>query len=213
MAELLREIAPIEVEVDEIPVHIRPLEKRDHDRARRAYGMLSEESRMNRFWEKPRELSPSRAESLTNTDNRNHVAWFALPRDEDDPIPGYGAASFWRDEVDGEKAELAFTVGDQWQRRGFATLLFSILWFDGWRTGIRQFDGFCRLKNTAMAGWWESIGGEVQEGPRQFELRFELQEPKQFVETIAFGMPSNSRRVDIAEWMREWLEKIDGETE
>lgn len=213
MAKFLHEIAPLEAEVDGIPVHVRPLEKRDLDRARRAYAMLSEESRMNRFWEKPRELSPSRAKSLTDTDNRNHVAWFALPRDESDPIPGYGAASFWRDENKGDRAELAFTVGDQWQRRGFATLLFSILWFEGWRIGIQKFDGYCRLKNTAMAGWWESIGGEVHEGSRQFELSFELQDPKKFVEKIAFGMPGSPRRVEVAEWMREWLDTVDGEAE
>jgi len=202
---LLRDVAPLKAELGEILTWLRPLEKSDRDRARRGYAMLSEESRMNRFWEKPRELSHSRAETLTDTDNHNHVAWVALPGD-DAEIPAYGAASFWRDEVDPTRAELAFTIGDQWQRNGFATLLFSILWFDGWRTGLRHFEGYCRLGNTAMVAWWESIGGVVEERGRQFELRFEMQKPESFVERIGFGMPKGVKQVEVAEWMQQWLE-------
>lgn len=208
MADLLRHSAPLDVEVGGLVVRLRPLAASDRDRARRAYSMLSEESRMNRFWEKPSELSPSRAESLTDTDNDDHVAWVALPVD-DEEIPAYGAASFWRDSVGSNYAELAFTVGDRWQRMGFATLLFSILWFDGWRTGIRRFEGFCRLRNTAMAAWWESVGGTVDEHKHRFELTFDLEDPERFMENTAFGMPSDPRQVDVAEWMQRWLEITD----
>ncbi|MEX2580019.1 MAG: GNAT family N-acetyltransferase [Verrucomicrobiales bacterium] len=209
MARLLRDLAPFDVTLgDDLPVRLRPLKKSDRERARRAYGLLSEESRMNRFWEKPRELSPSRAASLTDTDNRSHVAWVALPVEECE-IPAYGAASFWRDEADSEDAELAFTVGDQWQRRGFATLLFSVLWFDGWRTGLRRFHGCCRRENVAMAAWWESVGGVVVPAGRQHELAFELVSPEDFVNRISFGMPSGPRPVEVAEWMRQWLDKFE----
>lgn len=206
---LLRDIAPLSLEVGGIETSLRPLDRDDLGRARRAYSMLSVESRMNRFWEKPRELSPSRAEALTDTDNHNHVAWVALPVD-DQETPGFGGASFWRNENEPTRAEIAFTVGDPWQRSGFATLLFSILWFDGWRTGLRHFEGYCRPENTAMASWWESIGGAVEEQRRQFELHFELKAPENFVSQVGFGMPTGLRQVDVAEWMQRWLE-ITGE--
>ena len=211
MAKTIQEIAPIAVEIDGVLANVRPLEKRDFDRVRKAYSMLSEESRMNRFWEKPRELSSSRAESLTNTDNRDHIAWFALPRDENDPIPGFGGASFWRDETDSDRAELAFTVGDPWQRRGFATLLFSLLWFEGWRMGLRQFHAVCRIDNTAMVAWWKGMGGQIEEGRRQYELSLELESPEKFVERVSYGIPTSPRQVDLAEWMTVWLEMTHSE--
>ncbi|MDF1740885.1 MAG: GNAT family N-acetyltransferase [Verrucomicrobiales bacterium] len=208
-AALLRDSAPLEVALGDFEVSLRPLGAADRDRVRQGYALLSEESRMNRFWEKPGEMSQSRAESLTNTDSRDHVAWVVLPQ-EDSAIPAYGAASFWRDRSDSSSAELAFTIGDPWQRKGFASLLFSILWFDGWRTGLRSFHGVSRLRNVAMASWWESVGGEVREHRRQYELYLDLKEPQAFVDQIAFGMTAGSRQVEVAEWMQLWLEIVSG---
>ncbi|MEC5125965.1 GNAT family N-acetyltransferase [Verrucomicrobiales bacterium BCK34] len=206
---LLRHFAPLEVELGDFQVCLRPLGVADRDRVRQGYALLSEESRMNRFWEKPGEMSQSRAESLTNTDSRNHVAWVVLPQEES-AIPAYGAASFWRDSRDSSSAELAFTIGDPWQRKGFASLLFSILWFDGWRTGLRSFHGVSRRRNLAMASWWESVGGEVSEHGRQYELHLDLKEPQAFVDQIAFGITAGSRQVEVAEWMQLWLEIASG---
>lgn len=209
MASLLRDISPLEVSLPEGPeLLLRPLEKRDRERVRVAYSLLSPESRINRFWEKPAELSHVRASSLTDTDNRNHVAWAALsPRDES--LPGYAGASFWRDGEDSDRAELTFTVADAWQRHGFATLLFSIVYFDGWRSGIRRFHGSARLANTAMAGWWESMGGRVETGSRAYEMEMDLLPPEEFVEKVAFEMPPSRRRVETAEWLREWSGRLE----
>ena len=209
MAALLRHFAPLEVEIGDLLVRLRPLGAADRDRVRQGYALLSEESRMNRFWEKPGEMSQSRAESLTDTDSRNHVAWVALPQ-EGDAIPAYGAASFWRDSHDSSRAELALTIGDPWQREGLASLLFSILWFDGWRTGLRSFHGVSRLRNVAMASWWESVGGQVSEEGRRYELHLDLKEPQAFVDQIAFGIKAGSRQVEVAEWMQLWLEIASG---
>ncbi|MDF1852701.1 MAG: GNAT family N-acetyltransferase [Verrucomicrobiales bacterium] len=205
----LTTVAPLRVGLgDDLEVLLRPLGREDKERVRRAYAMLSTESRMNRFWEKPAELSESRAESLTDVDDQNHVAWAALPIEEGD-LPGYAGASFWRSEEEPEKAELAFTVADAFQRRGLATMLFSILWIEAWEVGVREFIGFCRPRNEGMISWWEGIGGTVIRGPYQAELRWVIERPEDFLNRVPFEMPPSLRRVEIAEWMERWLEKLE----
>jgi len=205
----IRELAPWEVDIPDGPrVLVRPLDSGDRERVRRAYALLSPDSRMNRFWQKSAEMSESRATSLTETDAREHVAWAALPL-RDGKLPGYAGASFWRAPEAPERAELAFTVADPWRRHGFATLLFSVLWIEGWELGVREFFGFCRPANRAMIAWWESVGGEVEPGGRQVELRLSLESPETFVQKVAFEMPPSPRRVETAEWIRYWSEEIE----
>ncbi|MAS91947.1 MAG: hypothetical protein CMO55_02025 [Verrucomicrobiales bacterium] len=208
LSGFIRDKAPFRVELSEgLPLIVRPLVKTDLDRVRRAYHLLSEESRMNRFWEKPAEINPSRAESLVDTDNEDHIAWVAL-RPDDMDFPGYGGASFWRDPEDRSRAELGFTVADSWQRHGIASLLFSLLWFDGWQMGLRQFFGSCRLQNVGMANWWEQMGGEVTRAHRRYELLLDLEDPEVFLEKVPFEMPPAAKRVEVAEWMVEWRKMV-----
>ncbi len=203
---LLRDEAPFDLALDDgLRVCLRPIVKSDEARVQRAYELLSEDSRMNRFWEKPKELSLSRAARLTDTDDAGHVAWIAI-RPDDEDFPGYAGGSFWRDAADASRAELAFTVADAWQRQGLATLLFSILWFDGWYCGIRHFYGSCRLKNVAMAEWWHDMGGAVNTADRHYQLSMDLLSPQAFINQVSYEMASSYRRVETADWMRKWLE-------
>jgi len=199
-------MAPLDLSLEDgLAVRLRPIVRSDETRVQRAYELLSEDSRINRFWEKPIGLSVSRAARLTDTDETSHVAWIAL-RPGDDDFPGYAGASFWREPEDPSKAELAFTVADAWQRRGLATLLFSILWYEGWICGVRHFHGSCRLKNVAMAEWWHGMGGVVSTADRHHQLSMVLVSPQDFVNKVAYEMSSSYRRVETADWMRKWLE-------
>lgn len=203
---LLRDEAPLELALEDgLPVCLRPIVRSDEARIRLAYELLSEESRMNRFWEKPKELSSTHAARLADTDDSSHVAWIAV-RPGDDSFPGYAGASFWRDASDPARAELAFTVADAWQRRGLATLLFSILWFDGWQIGVRHFHGSCRLTNIAMAEWWQGMGGVVESGQRIHRLSLDLISPEALVHQVSYGMTPSYRLVEAADWLRQWLE-------
>ncbi len=208
-AVLLRSLAPLEVHLEEgIAALVRPVVPDDQERVHRAYELLSEESRMNRFWEKPRELGVSRAESLTDTNESHHVAWIAL-RPGDDEWPGFAGASFWREMKDPSRAEVAFSVADAWQRKGLATLLFSILWQEGWQLGVRQFFGECRLNNTAMVEWWRGVGGNVKAGSRSCLLDLDLISPAAFLDRVTYGVADSYRAVELAGWMRRWV-KLTG---
>lgn len=203
---LLRSKAPLDVTLGEdFPVRLRPITRSDEERVHRAYELLSPESRINRFWEKSREMSAQRAKNLTDTDDSDHVAWIAL-RPNDTDFPGYAGASFWRDRENSSRAELAFTVADDWQRSGLATLLFSVLWFEGWQMGIRTFHGSCRIQNLAMAEWWEGVGGSVERGTRDFRLSLDLVSPGHFLEQVSYGMTFSYRQIEVAFWMKKWRE-------
>ncbi len=190
---------------DGLEVRLRPIVSSDRDRIQSAYGMLSSESRLNRFWEQPDQLGPSLVERLTSVDGVDHVAWIALDPGDGD-FPGFGAASFWRDPDDPTCAEIGVTVVDSWQRRGLATLLFSVLWFEGWRLGLRAFRGHSRPENRAILNWWLEQGGEVEErGARQCRMWLPLVDPESFVDRIAFDIRPTYRQIETADWLRDWL--------
>lgn len=188
---------------DGLSVRLRPIVPEDRERVHRAYELLSEESRLNRFWERPQRLGEERAERLTDVDGSDHVAWMALdPGDES--FPGFAGGSYWREADDPSRAELSFTVADAWQRRGLATLLFSILWFEGWGEGVRTFVGQCRKGNLAMVSWWADLGGSVVEEARHCQLTLALTDPEIFLERIAFEVRPSYRRIEAASWLRDW---------
>lgn len=211
---LLWDLAPLPVTLwDGTRVLLRPLRPGDEGRLQQAYAqLLSTESRYNRFWRKSDEMPVDLAARLTATDGVNHVAWAALNPD-DEQFPAFGAASFWRDAERTDRAELSFTIADDWQRRGFATLLFSILWFDGWRTGLRGLYGFSRPGNVAIRDFWRAVGGREVLSLNEAELTFDLTAPEEFVERVAFEMEPGPLRHDVAVWMQEWLVKTGEKAE
>jgi GNAT superfamily N-acetyltransferase len=110
----------------------------------------------------------------------------------------------WRDPRNPERAEIAFTVADEWQRKGLATLLFSILWIEGRESGIREYHGTARRRNLAILHWWEGIGGNIRTFGRHHEFSFPLESPDSFLQKVAFEMPPSPERVVLADWLAEW---------
>lgn len=194
---------------DGLAVRLRPIVPEDRERIQRAYDGLSEESRQNRFWERPRRLGDGLAARLADADGVDHLAWIAL-NPEDGEFPGYGGASWWRDGADPARAEISFTIADAWHRRGLATLLYSILWHEGWRCGVREFAGQCRKNNVAMVRWWTDMGGRVREESRHFDLVLALEDPAVFLERIAFAVRPSYRLIETAAWLRDWEEMGEG---
>ncbi len=188
---------------DGMGVRLRPIIPQDRERIQRAYALLSEASRYQRFWERPPQLREAHAERLSSTDGKDHVGWIAL-NPEDADFPGFGGASYWRCREDPTQAEVALTIADAWQRRGLATLLFSVLWFEGWREGIRTFTGQCLRQNRAIRRWWQEMGGQMVEESRLCRLRLDLEAPDILLQRIAFEIRPGPRRVEVAEWMRDW---------
>ncbi len=204
---MLSDHAPLELEVRlGLKAVVRPVVPEDKVRAEEAYRLLSPESRKNRFWNNTLHLSDNQLEHLTKPQDGDHHSWIAVEADPQSRLPGFGAASFWRDKADPKGAEFAATVLDQWQRQGIGTLLLSILWHEAWHLGIRHFWGIARLEHHAVCHWWESAGGVVETHPMHHELKMELSSPESFVSRRQYQLHIGSAEAELVEWFRKWHE-------
>lgn len=201
----LIEKAPFSVELEDgESVRVRPLVEGDRDRVLKFFEQLSEESRRNRFWESRNQALPKRASDLSKTDYQDHFAWVAL-HESDDTIPGLGGASCWRDADNPEKAEIGLTVADEVQRKGIGTLLLSLLWFEGWHLGIREFHGIVRNEDRDLSGWFSSLGAEVSAGSRYLEFSLKLTSPEDCIERNRYTISAGARQIILADWMQDWI--------
>lgn len=80
----LRGDAPFDrIRDDGLFVRLQPITPEDRERIHRADALLSEEARLNRFWERPAGLSAHHAERFSDVDGSDHLSWISLnPEDE-----------------------------------------------------------------------------------------------------------------------------------
>ena len=96
---------------------------------------LSEASRYKRFLAPKPRFTDAELRYLTEVDGVDHVAYVALRADA--PRELMAVARLVRDAEDPRRAEIAVTVGDEWQRRGLGKLLGDRLAMAARDRGIR----------------------------------------------------------------------------
>ena len=91
---------------------LRPIAPQDKPLLAASFERLSEESRYRRFFTVKKELSAAELDYLVDVDHRVHEAIIAI-----DPSSGeaLGIARYVRATDDGQVAEVAVTVADDWQ--------------------------------------------------------------------------------------------------
>jgi GNAT superfamily N-acetyltransferase len=144
----------VEVELrDESWVGIRPIEVGDKDALLAGFNRLSDESRYKRFLTSMDTLTPSQLAYLTEVDHHDHEALVAL-----DLAGGglVGVGRFVRE--DGDRAEAAVTVADDWQGRGLGTALTRVLAGRAVEEGIACFRALLLAQNREMFGLLEAVG-------------------------------------------------------
>lgn len=148
-------------------VVIRPLRLQDAQAFRAFVERLSPESRYGRFQYVVKEVSPALLRLLVEADPRTHVALVAT---HDGTV--VGEARYVRE---GDGAEFALAVADDWRRRGVGKRLFNELLDYARRDGLRRLDGEVLAWNQAMLGFVEQHGFRVREHPEDGRLlRIEL---------------------------------------
>lgn len=123
-------------------ITIRPLRNGDSAVVQAVFDRLGPASRLLRFGGAKNVLSPGDLELLARVDATHHVlvAWAG-----GDPI---GIGRLVRD---GNCAEVAFAVADEWQSRGVGQLLADRLAADARAAGITSFWAEVRRDNTRSA--------------------------------------------------------------
>ena len=106
---------------------VGPLLHSDGQDRAREYQTLSFASKRSRFLSAVRELTPTLLERLVDeVDGVNHVAVVLFAERDGELVPaGIGRIVRYPDQPD--TADVAVTVKDEWQRRGVATALMSLL--------------------------------------------------------------------------------------
>jgi acetyltransferase len=141
-------------------VRVRPIRPEDAARELRFFERLSERSRFQRFMQYMRELSPRMLARFTQLDYDRELALVALWEGELVAVGRYAP------NADGETAEFALVVADEWQGKGLGHALLK------------------RLCNAARAAGYRALYGHILDANRDM---LELARHLGFVEVARDG--------------------------
>jgi RimJ/RimL family protein N-acetyltransferase len=142
---------------DGTKVSLRPVRPDDKALLEEGMSRLSPQSRRLRFMAPVEALTRAQLAYLTEIDHRDHVAWGVLC--DEQPV---GVARFVRLPDNPGAAELAVTVLDEFQRRGVATLLVSVLAELARDLGIERFVFEALPENEALLKLLSGLGAEYE---------------------------------------------------
>jgi RimJ/RimL family protein N-acetyltransferase len=158
-------------------IRVRAIRPGDADFFRAAFGTLSERAVYHRFFQAKRGLSDSELRYLTELDFHDHVGLVAvLPGEEDGLIIGVGRFVRLIAHGAGEsaRAEVAFTVGDDYQGIGVGTVLLMRLAEVARGLGVTTFVADVLPDNTQMLEVFEHSGLAFTERLRDGVVHVEL---------------------------------------
>ncbi|MEX0946569.1 MAG: GNAT family N-acetyltransferase [Acidimicrobiia bacterium] len=134
-------------------VALRPVEPDDKPLLEAGMARLSPTSRRLRFMAPVDTLTRAQLAYLTEIDHHNHVAWGVLV--DDQPV---AVARMVRLTDDPAAAELAIIVVDEYQRRGIARLLISVMAELARALSIERFAFEALPENEAILGLLAGLG-------------------------------------------------------
>lgn len=149
-----------------LPIHtglgevaVRPMSAADAGLAQAFVSGLSGTSRYFRFFHTLKFLSPAMLDRFTHSDRVTHLALAGVANVNG--RPSMVAEARYVVHSDGVSAEIALAVADQWQGRGIATALMSILERIAVAAGIAHLTGECLAVNKGFIGFARSVGFQV----------------------------------------------------
>ena len=145
---------------DDRLVWVRPVESADTEELQRAFALLSELSRYQRFHTGMPFLDDRLARFFTDVDHVRHEALVALPAPRSRTI--VGVARFVMHQHREDEAELALAVAEAWRGRGLATALLHLLIGRARTEGIRRLTVEMLAENTAVRSLVQAAGGVCQ---------------------------------------------------
>jgi acetyl coenzyme A synthetase (ADP forming)-like protein len=150
--------------------HVRPLTRDDQAALSAFYAGLSEESVYFRFFSPVSGATAARLERLPDRNDRDHVVLGAELGDRLIAVARY-------DRVDDDRAEVAFAVLDEEQRRGLATVMLEHLAVVARANGIREFAADTLPTNSPMLNVFRDAGFAVEHSydTGSVHLRFSIE--------------------------------------
>jgi len=140
-------------------VTVRAVLPEDAGHVRTGFDQLSEQSRFFRFLNAHPALTESDLARIAAGNDADHMAIGALTR-EDHPAP-MGIARYIRFAGAPERAEMAVTIVDRFQRRGLGRLLVTALGDQAVADGITCFVAFVHARNEGMLALLRGMGART----------------------------------------------------
>ena len=144
---------------DGSPVRVRAIQPDDREALRWGFTQLSSATVYHRFFQTKRELTDDELTYLTELDFKDHVA-LVVEAEFEGLVQVVGGGRFVRlkDEGKSDRAEVAFTVGDDFQGRGVGTLLLEHLARIARELGYTAFEAEVLPDNRLMLEVFEHSG-------------------------------------------------------
>jgi acetyltransferase len=146
---------------DGTPVTIRPVRPDDVQLMQEFVKALSPKTKYLRFMSGVRELSPAMIARLTRIEYVRDMALLALVGDRDSELQ-VGVARYVR-ASDGESAEMATVVADDWQGRGLSRRLLTQLIDIARASGLKTLSADILTANEPMLALSRALGFELDD--------------------------------------------------
>ncbi len=178
---------------DGTPFVIRPIRDTDGPALAAAFERMSARSRYLRFFTVRNSLSEQLLNSLTKIDHDQHRAWVVADPDTPSDIDsgeGRGVAVARLIRLDGEPgvAEAALVVTDDYQRRGFGSLLLDLLIGTARDTGVEFIRFETLYENRSMRSLLDRLDARVNKERSDREvLAYDLPVPAEANDDPALG--------------------------
>ena len=137
-------------------VRMRPIRPEDASIERAFVENLSAQSRIYRFMNALRELTPTMLARFTQIDYDREMAFIATI-DDAGAERAVGVVRYITN-PDGESCEFALVIADEWQRRGLGRRMMTLLIDVARARGLREMIGHVLSENRGMLGLSESLG-------------------------------------------------------
>jgi GNAT superfamily N-acetyltransferase len=136
----VRDVTPASVlEFGADTVIFRRIQPDDGPRMLVSLPLLSDESRVRRFFFNKRGFAPGELDQLTHCDGVLQSAFVAILQQPDSVAPLVAVGRWIRPTAEATAAEIAFVTRDDWQRRGIGRHLIRLLAADAQTHGITHF--------------------------------------------------------------------------
>ena len=145
---------------DGTAVCVREVNKGDQKRLTDGIAKLSAKSRYLRFFSGMREQPKHVIDALLEVDGHDHIAWGAIASDEPDQ-PALGVVHAFRDADDPRVAEFSVAVIDEYQSRGVARLLSTVLLLDCLAEGLTKLEVNILPKTDRRSCWRNRLAQTV----------------------------------------------------
>ena len=149
-------------------VHVRPIRLEDETRLLALLRSLSDDARMLRFFSAGVDLT-----AIAAADSRvDYTSRFGIVATTGTDARVVGHASYAQ--VDADRAEVAFTIADEYQGRGLGTILLGHLAEVAATNGISRFVAIVLPANYRMLGLFRDSGFPIETHTKPNEMRVEL---------------------------------------